>query len=100
MSERIVSPTGRGFLLLDSHPAGCVESVARMRAEAGAPRAGSTPGPVALVIGSSAGYGLAATIAGLVRHGIRGLGIGFERPAGRRSATAGWYRTIATDEIA
>ncbi|HEX5200540.1 MAG TPA: enoyl-[acyl-carrier-protein] reductase FabV [Actinoplanes sp.] len=105
MSERIVSPTGRGFLLLDSHPAGCAASVARMRAEAESePGAGlkaeTGAGPTALVIGSSAGYGLAATVAGLVRHGIRGLGIGFERPAGRRSATAGWYRTIATDAIA
>jgi enoyl-[acyl-carrier protein] reductase/trans-2-enoyl-CoA reductase (NAD+) len=100
MSERIVSPTGRGFLLLDAHPTGCVRTVEQMRAEAGTPRAGTTPGPVALVIGSSAGYGLAATIAGLARHGIRGLGIGFERPSGRRTATAGWYRTIATDAMA
>ncbi|MEV0901095.1 enoyl-[acyl-carrier-protein] reductase FabV [Actinoplanes sp. NPDC049802] len=96
MSERVVNPTGRGFLLLDSHPAGCFATVARMRAEAGGDAAGPGKGPVALVVGSSAGYGLAATIVGLARHGIRGVGIGFERPAGRRTATAGWYRTIAT----
>jgi enoyl-[acyl-carrier protein] reductase / trans-2-enoyl-CoA reductase (NAD+) len=29
-----------------------------------------------------------------------GVGIAFERPPGRRTATAGWYRTIATDAIA
>ncbi len=57
-------------------------------------------GPVALVIGSSAGYGLAATVAGLTRYGIRGLGIGFERAPERRTATAGWYRTIATAALA
>jgi enoyl-[acyl-carrier protein] reductase/trans-2-enoyl-CoA reductase (NAD+) len=55
---------------------------------------------VALVIGSSAGYGLAATVAGLARYGINGVGIGFERPPGRRTGTAGWYRTIATAELA
>ncbi|MFG1606532.1 trans-2-enoyl-CoA reductase family protein [Actinoplanes sp. NPDC049265] len=95
MAERIVRPTGRGFLLLDSHPTGCVATVEQMRV----PPAGKT-GPTALIIGSSAGYGLAATIAGLARHGIRGIGIGFERPPGRRTATAGWYRTIATAGLA
>ncbi|OEJ62223.1 hypothetical protein BGM19_33570 [Streptomyces agglomeratus] len=41
-----------------------------------APVAAEGEGPVALVIGSSAGYGLAATIAGLARVGIRGIGVG------------------------
>ncbi|WP_436535451.1 enoyl-[acyl-carrier-protein] reductase FabV [Actinoplanes sp. HUAS TT8] len=100
MPERVVSPSGRGFLLLDAHPAGCFESVAQMRAVVEARKDVPGPGPTALVIGSSAGYGLAATVAGLVRHGIRGVGIGFERPPGRRTGTAGWYRTIATDALA
>jgi enoyl-[acyl-carrier protein] reductase/trans-2-enoyl-CoA reductase (NAD+) len=56
---------------------------------------------VALVIGSSSGYGLAATIAGLARHGIEGVGLSFERPPNaRRTATAGWYRTAATAQYA
>ena len=99
MTERIISPTGRGFLLLDAHPTGCATSVESMRRQV--PRA-SVDGqrPVALIIGSSAGYGLATTVAGLVGHGINGVGIGFERPPGRRTGTAGWYRTIATDAIA
>ena len=100
MSERILSPTGRGFLLLDAHPAGCFATVAQMQAEVGFPDDAPRPGPTVLVVGSSAGYGLAATVVGLVRHGIQGLGIGFERPPGRRTATAGWYRTIATDAMA
>jgi enoyl-[acyl-carrier protein] reductase / trans-2-enoyl-CoA reductase (NAD+) len=95
VAERIVRPTGRGFLLLDSHPAGCVASVEQMRV----PATGKS-GPTALIIGSSAGYGLATTIAGLAREGIQGVGIGFERPPGRRTATAGWYRTIATARLA
>ena len=101
MTERIVTPTGRGFLLLDSHPAGCGRSVADMRAQVPALATGRPERrPVALVIGSSAGYGLAATVAGLARYGINGVGIGFERPPGRRTGTAGWYRTIATAELA
>lgn len=101
MTARIVTPTGRGFLLLDSHPAGCAQSVAAMRAQVPALATGRPERrPVALIIGSSAGYGLAATVAGLVRYGINGVGIGFERPPGRRTATAGWYRTIATAELA
>jgi enoyl-[acyl-carrier protein] reductase/trans-2-enoyl-CoA reductase (NAD+) len=58
------------------------------------------PRKVALIIGSSAGYGLATTIAGLSRYGISGVGVAFERPPGRRTATAGWYRTIATSSLA
>lgn len=57
--------------------------------------------PVALVIGSSAGYGLAATIVGLARYGIRGVGLCYEKSwSTRRTATAGWYRTIATAQLA
>jgi len=95
MSERVIRPTGRGFLLLDSHPAGCFSSVAAIR-----PEPAKAPRRVALIIGSSAGYGLATTIAGLSRYGISGVGVAFERPPGRRTATAGWYRTIATDRLA
>ncbi|WP_437074517.1 trans-2-enoyl-CoA reductase family protein [Streptomyces sp. enrichment culture] len=99
-SERVVAPTGRGYLLLESHPAGCRRSVELMRAEVPAPDGPPARRPTALVIGSSAGYGLASTIAGLVRYGIDGVGIGWERPAGHRTATAGWYRTVAADAIA
>jgi enoyl-[acyl-carrier protein] reductase/trans-2-enoyl-CoA reductase (NAD+) len=100
MAERVVSPTGRGFLLLDAHPAGCFQSVAQVRDQVPQPVQAPDARPVALVIGASAGYGLAATIAGLARYGIHGVGVAFERPPGRRTATAGWYRTIATDAVA
>lgn len=101
MAERVISPTGRGFLLLDAHPEGCRRTVAQMRA-AVAPggNVGTGRRPVALIIGSSSGYGLAATVAGLVRLGIDGVGVAFEREPGRRTGTAGWYRTIAAAELA
>jgi enoyl-[acyl-carrier protein] reductase/trans-2-enoyl-CoA reductase (NAD+) len=102
VSERVLIPRNRGFLFLDSHPAGCRQLVADMwqacPAPAGVPEG---DGPVALVIGSSAGYGLAATLAGLKRAGIRGIAVSFEKaPTVRRTATAGWYRTAATADIA
>lgn len=44
---------------------------------------------------------MAATVAGIRRYGIQGIGLCFERPStDRRTATAGWYRTIATAELA
>ena len=100
MTERVVTSTGRGFLLRDAHPAGCFCSVANMRAQVAPGVTPSAGRRVALVIGSSGGYGLAATVAGLVRYGVDGAGVAFERPPGRRTATAGWYRTIAADAVA
>ncbi|WP_329485824.1 enoyl-[acyl-carrier-protein] reductase FabV [Kitasatospora sp. NBC_01246] len=102
MNERVLTPRNRGFLFLDSHPAGCGRLVADMWQACPAPAAPPEgDGPVALVIGSSAGYGLAATLAGLKRAGIRGIGVSFEKaPTARRTATAGWYRTAATADLA
>ncbi|MFF2852086.1 enoyl-[acyl-carrier-protein] reductase FabV [Streptomyces sp. NPDC058001] len=102
MSERVLIPRNRGFLFLDAHPAGCERLVADMWQACPDPadeREG--PGPVALIIGSSAGYGLAATLAGLKRAGIRGVMVSLEKaPTERRTGTAGWYRTAATADIA
>lgn len=98
MSERVIKPLGRGFLFLDSHPAGCARVVRDLadQVERRAPERRT-----ALVIGSSSGYGLAATIAGLARYGIDGVGISFEKaPTARRTATAGWYRTAETATLA
>jgi len=54
-----------------------------------------------LVVGCSAGYGLAAMVAAIAGFGMDGIGIGFEKaPTPRRTATAGWYRVIATAALA
>ncbi|MFB7254490.1 enoyl-[acyl-carrier-protein] reductase FabV [Streptomyces nojiriensis] len=102
MSKRVLTPRNRGFLFLDSHPAGCERLVADMWQDC--PDPAELPegaGPVALIIGSSAGYGLAATVAGLKRAGVRGIAVSFEKaPTERRTATAGWYRTAATADLA
>ncbi|MGZ0152304.1 enoyl-[acyl-carrier-protein] reductase FabV [Kribbella sp. WER1] len=98
MTERVVKPVGRGFLFLDSHPAGCARVVRDMAAEVEQRPAERR---TALVIGSSSGYGLATTIAGLARYGIDGVGVCFEKAAtARRTATAGWYRTAETAALA
>ena len=95
MTDRLIKPVGRGFLFLDSHPAGCAQIVKGLTEQVEARTTESRP--VALVVGSSSGYGLAATVAGLARYGIDGVGISFEKaPTHRRTATAGWYRTAAT----
>ncbi|MFI0240213.1 enoyl-[acyl-carrier-protein] reductase FabV [Streptomyces sp. NPDC016845] len=105
MSERVIAPKSRGFLFLDSHPGGCEQLVDDMWRAVPAPSPAGVDGdgddgPVALVIGSSAGYGLAATVAGLARTGIRGIGVCFEKAPARRTGTAGWYRTAATARLA
>ncbi|GAA1550378.1 trans-2-enoyl-CoA reductase family protein [Kribbella sancticallisti] len=95
MTDRLIKPVGRGFLFLDSHPVGCAELVNGLTEQIEARKLQQRP--VALVIGSSSGYGLAATVAGLARYGIDGIGVSFEKaPTVRRTATAGWYRTAAT----
>ncbi|MET7635055.1 enoyl-[acyl-carrier-protein] reductase FabV [Streptomyces sp. NPDC005078] len=100
MSLREIKPGNRGYLYVNSHPTGCKAVVDRMWQRTPEPP-GDRPGPVALVIGSSAGYGLAVTLVGLRAHRMRGLGIAFEAAATeRRTAGAGWYRTARTAELA
>jgi enoyl-[acyl-carrier protein] reductase / trans-2-enoyl-CoA reductase (NAD+) len=101
VAEKVVRPAGMGFIMLDAHPAGCARIVDEMIAEVPAGATGSgaggsgATGP-ALIIGCSAGYGLAATVAALYGRRVPVLGLCFERPATqRRSASAGWYRVAA-----
>jgi enoyl-[acyl-carrier protein] reductase/trans-2-enoyl-CoA reductase (NAD+) len=103
MSARIIRPTVRGFLHLDSHPDGCARTVEDLWSQVPpAPhRPSDAPRRAALVIGASAGYGLAAMIAGVARYGVEGVGVCFEKPATeRRTGTAGWYRVIAMARLA
>lgn len=101
MPVEVVRPRGRSGLLIDAHPAGCERSVEEMAEEAAAIGPGDHTGKVTLVIGSSAGYGLAAMVAGLVGYGVRGIGLCYERPAsGSRTASAGWYRARVVASLA
>ncbi|MFE0777800.1 enoyl-[acyl-carrier-protein] reductase FabV [Streptomyces sp. NPDC058861] len=98
MSVRQIEPKQRGFLIVNSHPTGAAATVRRTWQEIPAQDGGRRP--VVLVLGHSAGYGLAALLTGLRRHGIRGVGVAFEgADNGRRTATAGWYRTAAVADL-
>ncbi|WP_073921122.1 hypothetical protein [Streptomyces sp. CB00455] len=99
MSLREIEPKQRGFLIVNSHPEGAARTVNRMWENIEARTDGRKP--TALILGHSAGYGLSTLVAGLRQHGIRGIGVAFEAADnGRRTATAGWYRTAATAQLA
>ncbi|WUH95787.1 enoyl-[acyl-carrier-protein] reductase FabV [Streptomyces sp. NBC_00433] len=99
MSKQHITPKQRGYLIVNSHPGGSRESV-RQLWNSLTPVHREGRAPVALVLGSSAGYGMAILLAGLRRHGIRGVGVAFENAGNdRRTATAGWYRTAATADL-
>ena len=110
MVTRVVRPEGKGFIFLDAHPVGCARIVDEMidemigevdRRQVGAAGGSGAQRPAVLVIGCSAGYGLAAAVTGLFGHGARTIGLCFERPAtARRSASAGWYRVARLAERA
>lgn len=93
MAEQVVVPRIRGFIATSAHPTGCFrmvdQQIARARRDAE-----SWTGGTALVLGASAGYGLASRITAAFGYGMNTLGVFFERPAkGDRTASAGWYNT-------
>lgn len=100
MDKRIFIPTGDGPVLLDAHPAGCATTVADMAAAVTPLPRHPSRRPTVVVVGSSNGHGLAATVAGLVQHGIRGVGVADERPPAAGPGSAGWYRTAAAALVA
>lgn len=101
MPLQIVQRRSRGFICLNAHPLGCrrnVEEQIRAVTEHGARRAG--PANV-LVIGASTGYGLASRIAAAWGCGAKTIGVFLERPPeGNKTASAGFYNTIAFHEFA
>ncbi|MDH6127039.1 enoyl-[acyl-carrier-protein] reductase FabV [Kitasatospora sp. GP82] len=99
MSIREITPKERGFLIVNSHPTGCATVVERMWEEIPPRQDGKAP--VVLLLGASAGYGLAILMAGLRQQGIRGVGVAYEAPESeRRTASAGWYRAAAAAGLA
>jgi enoyl-[acyl-carrier protein] reductase / trans-2-enoyl-CoA reductase (NAD+) len=97
----IIKPKVRGFVCVTAHPEGCAAHIQQWidHVKAHGPiKAG--PKKV-LVIGSSTGYGLASRITAAFGSGAATLGIFYERPSEEgRSATPGWYNTIAFTKAA
>ncbi|MEY4940614.1 MAG: hypothetical protein RIQ93_2349 [Verrucomicrobiota bacterium] len=92
----IIKPKVRGFVCVTAHPEGCAAHVQEWIDYV------KVQGPIkqgprkVLVIGSSTGYGLASRITAAFGSGAATLGIFYERPSEEgRSATPGWYNTIA-----
>ena len=103
MPSQVVKQRSRGFICVNAHPAGCARNVESQIAYAsGNALRGSEAGiRNVLVIGASTGYGLASRIAAGWGMGCRTLGVFLERPpAGRRTATAGYYNSVALHSAA
>jgi len=102
MSREIIKRRSRGFICVNAHPEGCWVNVERqVRAIAEHWPAGLTGPRNVVVIGASTGYGLASRIAAAWGFEARTLGVFFERPPeGSKTATAGWYNTVAFHDYA
>ena len=102
MARLVIKRRSRGFICVNAHPEGCRRNVERQIAvaEQAPPARAGAPGNV-LVIGASTGYGLASRIAAAWGYGARTLGVFFERPPdGDKTASAGYYNTVALAERA
>ncbi|RAL25615.1 enoyl-ACP reductase FabV [Thermoflavimicrobium daqui] len=96
----IVKPKFRGFICTTAHPEGCAQHVQEQINYVKKQERISGPKKV-LIIGASTGYGLASRIAATFGAGADTIGVFFERPAsGKRTATAGWYNTVAFEKAA
>lgn len=96
----IVQPKVKGFMCTTAHPAGCRAAVQNQIDYVKAQPAVEGPSKV-LVIGASMGYGLASRIAAAYACGADTIGVIFDKPGKeKRTASAGWYNTLAFEEIA
>lgn len=103
MPEQVVKQRSRGFICVNAHPAGCARNVEQQiaRVRSNMPSTSAADVRNVLVIGASTGYGLATRIATSWGLGCRTLGVFFEKPpAGRRTASAGYYNCVALHQAA
>lgn len=97
----IIKPKVRGFVCVTAHPEGCAAHVQQWIDYVKAQGPIKSGPKKVLVIGASTGYGLASRIAAAFGSGAATLGVFFERPSEEgRSATPGWYNTIAFTKAA
>lgn len=97
----IIKPRIRGFMCTTAHPTGC-EAHVKEQIDYVRQQASIANGPNrALVIGASAGYGLAARITAAFACGASTLGVFFEKEgAGNKPGSAGWYNSAAFHKFA
>lgn len=95
----IIKPRVKDYLCLTSHPVGCKEAV-REQIDYVKKMGKLEAGKKVLVIGASTGYGLSSRILSTFGSGASTIGVIFDKPAAKRTATAGWYNTAAFEEFA
>jgi enoyl-[acyl-carrier protein] reductase / trans-2-enoyl-CoA reductase (NAD+) len=97
----IIKPKVRGFICTTSHPKGCEKSVLEQIAYVKENGMISSGPKNVLIIGGSTGYGLASRIATAFGSNSKTLSVSFEKePDQKRTASAGWYNTIAFEKQA
>lgn len=106
MSEKmLVEPKIMKNICINAHPVGAeklIESQINYLKHNSIEKTGSSP-QNALIIGGSAGYGLASRIVAAFGYGARTLSVAFEaaaNPRKKRTATVGWYNTKAFEKEA
>ena len=97
----IIKPKVRGFICTTAHPEGCSANVQAQIQYVNSQSPLSDGPKRVLIIGASTGYGLATRIAAAFGAKAETIGVFFERQAaGKRTATAGWYNTVAFEKAA
>jgi enoyl-[acyl-carrier protein] reductase/trans-2-enoyl-CoA reductase (NAD+) len=101
MAVQVVKPRIRGFICTNAHPVGCERNVRNQIDCIKSVGTLKSDNLNVLVVGASAGYGLASRIALTWLYGAKSIGVYYERPAdGRRTATAGYYNSFALRQLA
>ena len=103
MPKQVIKQRSRGFICVNAHPRGCAKVVERQihRARKGLAGVHAKSLRNVLVVGASTGYGLSTRIAAGWGLGCRTLGVFLEKlPHGRRTASAGYYNSVALEDAA
>lgn len=97
----VIRPRIRGFICTTAHPVGCAAIVnQQIRWTQQQAPLNNGPGNV-LIVGGSAGYGLASRIVTAFGGGAHTIGLSFEKePEEDRTGSAGWYNNRAFDRAA
>lgn len=97
----VIKPKIRGFICTTAHPKGCAQNVQEQIEYVKAHKTDIEGAKNVLVIGCSNGYGLASRITAAFGFKANTLGVMFEKePTERRTASAGWYNTVALEQAA
>lgn len=96
-----IEPKVRGYICTTAHPEGCFKNVLDQIKYVTTQQPIVTGPKKVLVLGASAGYGMASRIVTTFGAKAETIGVFFERLAdGKRTASAGWYNTAAFEQAA